>query len=92
LFGKLIPIKFVAIFAVNLSPIRPLFSPSKWIKSANYYSTHNPNSNYALSRIGESRLSSKVRKQTDFLELGSTQSEERIIESGEGVYADRGTK
>jgi len=86
---------FVAIIAVNLSPIRPLFSPSKWIKSANYHSTHHPNSNYALgrnSRIGASRLSSKVQKQTDFLELGSMQSEERIVESGDGVFADSGTK
>ena len=90
-------VKFIAIFAVNISPIRPLFSPSKWIKSSRYNNTSQQlQSNYAAhgrsSRVGDSRFSSKVCGQDEFIELGSSQSVERIIESGQDVYADTGAK
>ncbi|CZR69504.1 related to integral membrane protein PTH11 [Phialocephala subalpina] len=86
---------FIAIFAVNISPIRPLFSPSKWIKPSHYIHSQQPHSDYMLgtnSRVGNSTLSSKVWRQNDFMELGSIQSQERVFQSGQGIQANSDVK
>jgi hypothetical protein len=79
LLGKLIVVKFVAIFAVNLSAIRPLFSSSKWIKS----SPQQSQSNYTPRRntiAGSLWLSSSGSGQTDTMEFTSTEIVGKVLQ------------